>query len=167
MTAIARGRGVAGEGNVTRRETSVPWSPASALVIRRHVQLACRWPFDLTVFVQNLYCRLKHSAGGARQQSEPCSSGNLELLRPGARWIACPRGKAMSYPPHRPSRQARSNLPEKPCPFSSTVCSFRSSNFTWCIHHVVIEERLLYCVEKYGVVIVVGQTGCGKTTRQW
>ena len=27
-------------------------------------------------------------------------------------------------------------------------------------------EKLLYCVEKYGVVIVVGQTGCGKSTRE-
>ncbi|KAG8923302.1 hypothetical protein FRC02_011231 [Tulasnella sp. 418] len=26
-------------------------------------------------------------------------------------------------------------------------------------------DRLLYCVEKYGVMIVVGQTGCGKTTQ--
>ncbi|KZT20242.1 P-loop containing nucleoside triphosphate hydrolase protein [Neolentinus lepideus HHB14362 ss-1] len=26
-------------------------------------------------------------------------------------------------------------------------------------------EKLLHCVEKYGVVIVVGQTGCGKTTQ--
>ncbi|KAG8990662.1 hypothetical protein FRB94_013226 [Tulasnella sp. JGI-2019a] len=26
-------------------------------------------------------------------------------------------------------------------------------------------EELLYCVEKYGVTIVVGQTGCGKTTQ--
>ena len=26
-------------------------------------------------------------------------------------------------------------------------------------------EKLLYCVEKHGVTIVVGQTGCGKTTR--
>jgi len=26
-------------------------------------------------------------------------------------------------------------------------------------------EKLLYCVEKYGVLIVVGQTGCGKTTQ--
>ncbi|GHJ87867.1 hypothetical protein NliqN6_4269 [Naganishia liquefaciens] len=26
-------------------------------------------------------------------------------------------------------------------------------------------EKLLYCVEKYGVVIVVGQTGCGKSTQ--
>ncbi|KAH8102820.1 P-loop containing nucleoside triphosphate hydrolase protein [Cristinia sonorae] len=26
-------------------------------------------------------------------------------------------------------------------------------------------DKLLYCVEKYGVVIVVGQTGCGKTTQ--
>ncbi|KAI0075808.1 hypothetical protein K474DRAFT_1355404 [Panus rudis PR-1116 ss-1] len=26
-------------------------------------------------------------------------------------------------------------------------------------------EKLLYCVEKYGVVILVGQTGCGKTTQ--
>ncbi|GBE82564.1 Pre-mRNA-splicing factor ATP-dependent RNA helicase prp22 [Sparassis crispa] len=26
-------------------------------------------------------------------------------------------------------------------------------------------EKLLYCVEKYGAVIVVGQTGCGKTTQ--
>jgi hypothetical protein len=28
-------------------------------------------------------------------------------------------------------------------------------------------ENLLYCIEKYGVVIVVGQTGCGKTTRKF
>lgn len=28
-------------------------------------------------------------------------------------------------------------------------------------------EKLLYCVEKYGCVIVVGQTGCGKSTREW
>jgi ATP-dependent RNA helicase DDX35 len=28
-------------------------------------------------------------------------------------------------------------------------------------------EKLLHCVEKYGVIIVVGQTGCGKTTRQF
>lgn len=27
-------------------------------------------------------------------------------------------------------------------------------------------EKLLYCVEKYGVTIVVGQTGCGKSTRE-
>lgn len=27
-------------------------------------------------------------------------------------------------------------------------------------------EKLLYCVEKYGCVIVVGQTGCGKSTRK-
>lgn len=27
-------------------------------------------------------------------------------------------------------------------------------------------SKLLYCIEKYGVVIVVGQTGCGKTTRK-
>ncbi|KAJ3476329.1 hypothetical protein NLI96_g11231 [Meripilus lineatus] len=26
-------------------------------------------------------------------------------------------------------------------------------------------DKLLYCIEKYGVVIVVGQTGCGKTTQ--
>ncbi|KAF7796508.1 hypothetical protein EIP86_007686 [Pleurotus ostreatoroseus] len=26
-------------------------------------------------------------------------------------------------------------------------------------------EKLLYCIETYGVTIVVGQTGCGKTTR--
>ncbi|KAJ3794088.1 Asp-Glu-Ala-His box polypeptide 35 [Lentinula aff. detonsa] len=26
-------------------------------------------------------------------------------------------------------------------------------------------EKLLYCIEKYGVMIVVGQTGCGKTTQ--
>ncbi|CAA7270169.1 unnamed protein product [Cyclocybe aegerita] len=26
-------------------------------------------------------------------------------------------------------------------------------------------EKLLYCIEKYGVVVVVGQTGCGKTTQ--
>ncbi|KAK0483367.1 P-loop containing nucleoside triphosphate hydrolase protein [Armillaria novae-zelandiae] len=26
-------------------------------------------------------------------------------------------------------------------------------------------EKLLYCIEKYGVTIVVGQTGCGKTTQ--
>ncbi|KAH9951416.1 P-loop containing nucleoside triphosphate hydrolase protein [Amylocystis lapponica] len=26
-------------------------------------------------------------------------------------------------------------------------------------------EKLLYCMERYGVVIVVGQTGCGKTTQ--
>lgn len=29
-----------------------------------------------------------------------------------------------------------------------------------------IGEKLLYCVEKFGVVIVVGETGCGKTTRE-
>lgn len=27
-------------------------------------------------------------------------------------------------------------------------------------------EKLLWCVEKYPVVIVVGQTGCGKSTRE-
>lgn len=27
-------------------------------------------------------------------------------------------------------------------------------------------EKLLYCLEKHGVIIVVGQTGCGKTTRK-
>ncbi|KDQ59389.1 hypothetical protein JAAARDRAFT_32950 [Jaapia argillacea MUCL 33604] len=26
-------------------------------------------------------------------------------------------------------------------------------------------EKILYCVEKFGVTIVVGQTGCGKTTQ--
>ncbi|KII88814.1 hypothetical protein PLICRDRAFT_42054 [Plicaturopsis crispa FD-325 SS-3] len=26
-------------------------------------------------------------------------------------------------------------------------------------------EKILYCIEKYGVIIVVGQTGCGKTTQ--
>jgi ATP-dependent RNA helicase DDX35 len=28
-------------------------------------------------------------------------------------------------------------------------------------------KELLYLVEKYQTVIVVGQTGCGKTTRRW
>jgi len=28
-----------------------------------------------------------------------------------------------------------------------------------------LEENILYCVENHQVVIVVGQTGCGKTTR--
>ncbi|KAF8237152.1 P-loop containing nucleoside triphosphate hydrolase protein [Tricholoma matsutake] len=28
-------------------------------------------------------------------------------------------------------------------------------------------EKLLYCIERYGVIIVVGQTGCGKTTPGW
>lgn len=28
-------------------------------------------------------------------------------------------------------------------------------------------EKLLYSVEKYGCVVVVGQTGCGKSTRKW
>lgn len=28
-------------------------------------------------------------------------------------------------------------------------------------------NHLLYLVEKYQVVILVGQTGCGKTTRAW
>ena len=27
-------------------------------------------------------------------------------------------------------------------------------------------EKLLYMVQKYQVVVVVGQTGCGKTTRE-
>lgn len=27
-------------------------------------------------------------------------------------------------------------------------------------------QKLLWCVEKYRVVIVVGQTGCGKSTRE-
>ncbi|KIP02654.1 hypothetical protein PHLGIDRAFT_285077 [Phlebiopsis gigantea 11061_1 CR5-6] len=26
-------------------------------------------------------------------------------------------------------------------------------------------EKILYCIEKYGVIILVGQTGCGKTTQ--
>ena len=29
-----------------------------------------------------------------------------------------------------------------------------------------VGDKLLYCVEKHGVIIVVGQTGCGKTTRE-
>lgn len=29
----------------------------------------------------------------------------------------------------------------------------------------LVGQKLLYCVENYGVSIVVGQTGCGKTTR--
>lgn len=28
-------------------------------------------------------------------------------------------------------------------------------------------QKLLWCVEKYKVVIVVGQTGCGKSTREY
>jgi ABC-type glutathione transport system ATPase component len=27
-------------------------------------------------------------------------------------------------------------------------------------------DKLLYAIEKHGVIIVVGQTGCGKTTRK-
>lgn len=26
---------------------------------------------------------------------------------------------------------------------------------------------MLYCAENYGVMIIVGQTGCGKTTREY
>jgi len=33
------------------------------------------------------------------------------------------------------------------------------------LEHLDTGEKLLYCVENNGVVIVVGQTGCGKTTR--
>ena len=28
-------------------------------------------------------------------------------------------------------------------------------------------ERLLYMVQRYPALVVVGQTGCGKTTREW
>lgn len=28
-------------------------------------------------------------------------------------------------------------------------------------------DKILHCIEKYGVIIVVGQTGCGKTTRKF
>jgi HrpA-like RNA helicase len=36
---------------------------------------------------------------------------------------------------------------------------------TWPLN-LSLGEKILYAVEKYGVVIVVGQTGCGKTTRK-
>lgn len=29
-----------------------------------------------------------------------------------------------------------------------------------------VGEKILHCIETYGVTILVGQTGCGKTTRQ-
>lgn len=33
--------------------------------------------------------------------------------------------------------------------------------------HLRTGQKLLYCVENYGVIIMVGQTGCGKTTRKF
>ena len=44
-----------------------------------------------------------------------------------------------------------------PCSLNTSLWRGRSS----------IGEKLLYCIERYGVTIVVGQTGCGKTTRQF
>jgi type II secretory ATPase GspE/PulE/Tfp pilus assembly ATPase PilB-like protein len=53
---------------------------------------------------------------------------------------------------------------------SASVCL--SSNIVRRLHTNMLftyqpipGEKLLYCVERYGVIIVVGQTGCGKTTR--
>ena len=49
---------------------------------------------------------------------------------------------------------------------------FKHSEFAWVLcgvalsdHACDLGEKLLYCMEKYGVVILVGQTGSGKTTR--
>ncbi|KAG9048389.1 hypothetical protein FS837_013026 [Tulasnella sp. UAMH 9824] len=42
---------------------------------------------------------------------------------------------------------------------------FTTPPITTCQLRPTKGEKLLYCVEKYGVTIVVGQTGCGKTTQ--
>lgn len=68
-----------------------------------------------------------------------------------------------SAPSYNPSIQAqRERLP-----------IFKHSKYgrllenTLLIYIISIGEKLLHCLEKYGVIIVVGQTGCGKTTREF
>jgi len=58
----------------------------------------------------------------------------------------------------------RENLP---------IYQHREINYDWESRGIVLTaslirasgEKLLYCIEKYGVTIVVAQTGTGKTTR--
>jgi hypothetical protein len=49
--------------------------------------------------------------------------------------------------------------------YFNTVCFEFYIQFS-CLSSLSFQgSKLLYCVENYGVTIVVGQTGCGKTTR--
>ena len=48
---------------------------------------------------------------------------------------------------------------------SPNTVSVPLSHSQLMIFYLHTGEKLLYCVEKYGATIVVGQTGCGKTTR--
>ena len=43
---------------------------------------------------------------------------------------------------------------------------FLPTHNAWSDIRIYSEAKLLYCLETYGVIIVVGQTGCGKTTRE-
>lgn len=72
----------------------------------------------------------------------------------------------MWYNLPRPRELILSRQLESVCQSSSTVR--HNTLFVvlkWLTLH--LGESLLYCVEKHGVTIVVGQTGCGKTTRAW
>jgi ATP-dependent RNA helicase DDX35 len=73
--------------------------------------------------------------------------------------------------------EAEGNVVQSAPSFSSSIQSqrerlpiFKHSQFPTLLMEFLSTktfpgEKLLYCLEKYGVLIVVGQTGCGKTTR--
>ena len=86
-----------------------------------------------------------------------CPSGDLALLLLGARSTELPKLRQSSLLLH-----LRTSEPVYPS--TSTVGTF--SAFGSALVLIWRQgDKLLYSVETYGVVIIVGQTGCGKTTR--
>jgi hypothetical protein len=65
-------------------------------------------------------------------------------------------------------------LPSLLCPYKASANAFPSSSIAripllahgdLVLNGLFLGDKLLYAVENHGVIIVVGQTGCGKTTR--
>lgn len=105
----------------------------------------------------------------------PCNFGSLARLRLGRQLIASPRLRVGCSFPRRPtsSPTSRSRRSASACLSSGTVGYSSVDPVRWFAGKLtepavpILGDKLLYAIEKYPIVIVVGQTGCGKTTRAY
>ena len=91
------------------------------------------------------------------------SSGNLVLLVLAAPLTELQQLKSLWFKalPHLGNLASRPR--ESVSQYSNIVRLGAGIHYT---ANLGLGKSLLYCIEKYGVTIIIGQTGCGKTTRE-
>lgn len=116
----------------------------------------------MVVGVEELEC-----AGGIYFCDLPsCLSnfGSQELQALAALWTGIRKLKKMLYSLHQPTLLCQFKVSANGYLSLNIVCASSGNDYEILIS--LVGEKLLYCMETFGVMIVVGQTGCGKTTRE-